>query len=118
VRLLLDHHYPTPIAVELRRRGHDVETASDRNLHWVDDETLLSVLAGEGRALLTNNARDFVRIVVSWASLEQGHAGLILTSDVSLRRTAQAIGTYVERLDALLSANPGDEAFRDRVHWL
>jgi hypothetical protein len=118
VRLLLDHHYPNAVAIELRRRRHDVETAFERNVHWVSDETLLTVMAEDGRAVLTNNVRDYVRILHRWATHQGSHAGVIFTSDRSLPRNAGGVGALVSRLDELLAANPSDDAFVDRIHWL
>jgi Domain of unknown function (DUF5615) len=119
VKLLLDHHYSTAIAEQLRRGGgHDVDAAIERGWHREPDESLLSLCASEQRALLTNNVGDFVTIARSWAVRGQQHAGLIFTSDASLPRTQAAIGTYVKLLDAFLSDHAQPAGLTDRVHWL
>jgi hypothetical protein len=53
-----------------------------------------------------------------WLAEGRHHAGLVFTSDARLPRTRATIGTYVQRLDELLTADPAEDAFLDRVHWL
>ncbi len=118
VRLMLDHHYPTAIAEQLRVGGRDVGAAVERGWHREPDEALLTLCAGEQRTLLTNNVGDFVAIARNWAVRGQHHAGLIFTSDASLPRTHAAIGRYVQLLEALLHEYPDPGEFVDRIHWL
>lgn len=118
MKLALDHHYPAAIAAALRRKRHDVVTAIERDWHREPDETLLTLCLADRRALLTNNVGDFMAIVRRWAASGQQHAGLIFTSDASLPRPHAAIGTYVERLDALLREHREPDGFVDRIHWL
>jgi hypothetical protein len=70
------------------------------------------------RGLLTNNARDFLRLVARWAAAGDNHCGLLLTSDTSLPRAENAIGRYVEVLSALMAANPEARAMVNQVRWL
>jgi hypothetical protein len=118
VRLALDHHYSTSIGSQLRVRGHDVVALIERAWEAEDDEPLLELCNHEVRALVTNNVGDFTVIARRWAVEGRSHSGLVFTSDVSMPRGRDTIGRYVETLDALLSANPEDDAFVDRVHWL
>jgi predicted nuclease of predicted toxin-antitoxin system len=117
VRLLLDHHYSTAIAEQLRARGHDAQAALERGWQAEDDETLLELCAAEDRALLTNNVADFAAIAGRWAATGRQHAGLIFTSDQSLPRSKKTIGRFVACLDRLLSSSP-ESALRDQVRWL
>ena len=118
MRLSLDHHLATAIAAQLRARGHDVETAEEGGLERKRDEDLLRLVAGRGRALLTNDVDDFTVIVRRWGVDGIRHAGVIFTADRRLSRSRRGIGSFVERLDALLAANPADDAFVNRIHWL
>jgi predicted nuclease of predicted toxin-antitoxin system len=118
VKLALDHHYSPAIATELRARGHDVMAVSDRGWEPEDDASLLALCTQELRALLTTNVSDFTAIARAWAVEGRQHSGLVFTSDVSMPRGRNAIGRSLEALDGLMRANPADDAFADRVHWL
>jgi predicted nuclease of predicted toxin-antitoxin system len=118
VRLLLDEHYPNEIATQLRAAGFDAVTVSERGLKGLDDDTLLALCDSESRALLTNNARDFVPLVRAWAAAGREYAGVVLTSDASMPRTRGAIGRYVALLSTLMGAHPGERALAGQVRWL
>lgn len=118
MRLLLDEHYANEIAGELRSLGHDVVTVSERQIRGIDDESLLAFAFSEQRALLTNNARDFVPIVSRWATSGRDHCGLLLTADSSLPRHKGTVGLYVRTLGAIMDANPGARALANAVRWL
>lgn len=118
MRLALDHQYSTRIAVQLRRHGHDVVAAIERGWQETEDEPLLALCLEEQRALLTNNVADFTVIARRWSAEGHCHSGLIFTSDSTMARSRHTIGRYVAALDALLEANPADEALADQVHWL
>ena len=118
MKLALDHHYSTQIAIQLRKRRCDVIAVVERGWEGEDDEALLALCTAESRALLTNNVADFTVIARRWALQGRHHAGLIFTSDTSLPRGRNTIGRYVTALQAVLRGDPGDEAFVDRVQWL
>lgn len=118
MKLTLDHHYATVIAVKLRARDHDVVAAIEREWHALDDDELLDACRVESRALLTSNVADFAVLARDLAAQGQPHCGLVFTSDGSLPRTLGAVGRYVDLLDELMRANSGADALADRVLWL
>ena len=118
MRLALDHHFSPVIATRLRDRGHEVVAVRERAWHELSDAALLERCTEEGRTLLTNNVVDFIALAQHLPEVGEHHAGLVFTSDTSLPRTRSTIGRYVELLDALLAANPGEGSFVDRIHWL
>ena len=118
MKVALDHHYSPTIARELREHGHDVVAAVEVGWEAEDDEPLLALCSKDGRTLLTNNVADFAVIARRWQVEGRAHQGLIFTSDSSLPRTRNTIGRYVEAIAELMRANPGDDGFADRIHWL
>ena len=119
MRLLLDEHYPPRIAVELRRRGHDVVAAPERpELRGLGDVALFALMASEGRAILTEDAADFLPIVRAAAVRGTDHSGLVLTSPRQFPRTSRAMGRLVAALDAFLTAHPAEDALREQSWWL
>lgn len=118
MRLLLDEHYANEIAVQLRAADHDAVTVSEKGLKGTDDEPLLAFAASDDRALLTNNARDFLPLVTRWAASGDDHCGLLLTSDSSMPRGKNTIGLYVRSLRQLMDAHPGRRALANQVRWL
>jgi len=114
VRLLLGEHYANEIAAGLRAAGYDAVTVSERQLTGIDDEPLLTLASSEQRALLTNNARNFMPIVSRWALSGEDHCGLLLTSDSSMPRGKGTIGFYIQTLRALMDAHP----LANQVRWL
>jgi Domain of unknown function (DUF5615) len=118
VKLLTDEHYATEIAIQLRAAGHDAAAVLELGMTGTADEALLAFASAQGRALLTNNVRDFATIAVLWAKGGQEHGGLLFTSDESLPRGRATIGLYVEVLSALFEDNPAKDALRNQVRWL
>jgi predicted nuclease of predicted toxin-antitoxin system len=118
LKLLLDEHYATKIAAELRAAGHDTVSVSELQAKGIDDESLLELASSENRALLTNNARDFIPIVGRWAASGRDHCGLRLTSDDSMPRHKGTIGLYVRTLRAIMEANAAPRALANQVRWL
>jgi hypothetical protein len=119
LRLLLDEQYSHQIAQHLRAQGFDVVAVVERaELVGVSDNDLLDVAASEGRALLTNNVRDFVPIVQEWAASGRSHSGVLLTSDATMPRSRKTIGAYVKRLTAVLESVPAEDGLREQVRWL
>jgi predicted nuclease of predicted toxin-antitoxin system len=118
VKLLLDVHH-SPRAVErLRERGHDVvAAATDHALSSMADEDLLRHASAEGRAIVTENAKDFGGILRTWATTGEQHAGVIFTSSRRFHRGSAAYPeNVVVALARLLDAPP--DADKDWVHWL
>ncbi len=119
MRLLLDVHVSPLIAAQLGERGHDVRAAADdARVRQLSDDALLEHAAAGARALVTNNARDFLPILGQWARAGRDHYGLLLTSDRSMPRDRNGIGRFVVTLDALLEQHPDEGAFKNRVFWL
>lgn len=114
MRLCLDHHYPRVLADRLLDLGYDVITAHQRGWHTLNDEDLLAACATENRSLLTNNAKDFMPIVTSWAVESRPHPGVVFTDDARWPRIADTTGRFIDALIPLLR----DADLSDRIHGL
>lgn len=119
MKLLLDEHYSPRIAAELRRRGHDVVAVRERTeLRGLSDHVLFALMAAERRAILTEDAADFLPILRAATVRGTDHYGVVLTFPRQFPRTIRAIGRLVTALDAFLTARPADDALRGQSWWL
>jgi predicted nuclease of predicted toxin-antitoxin system len=119
VRLLLDEHLPPRIAVQLRRRGHDVVAVVERpDLHRAADTTLWASARAERRMIVTRDVSDFMRLALQDAAIGRPHPGLVLIHHRRFPRGSRQVGRLVASLGALLAANPADDALAARVVWL
>lgn len=118
MKLLLDVHHSRVAAERLRLLGRDAIAASDDALLSVmTDEDLLRSAAAEQRVLVTENVRDFDRIVRAWSAAGEHNAGIVFTSPRRFHRGRQSYPEdLVVALDRLLENPPAEE--RDWVHWL
>ena len=101
VKLLLDVHHSRIAAERLRADDYDVQAAADvPELAALPDEELLRQASADDRAVVTENAKDFDRIVRSWVATGEHHAGVIFTSP---RRFHRGSTSYPENLIVALT---------------
>jgi predicted nuclease of predicted toxin-antitoxin system len=101
VRALLDEHLSPQIAVLLRKAGYDVEAVADRDdLVARSDRIIFDVACREGRAVVTNNIKDFRPLAAEWLAQGRLHAGLILlpSTRTRSRNTVAAVAAEIERV--------------------
>jgi predicted nuclease of predicted toxin-antitoxin system len=101
VRALLDEHLSPQIAVLLRKAGYDVEAVADRDdLVARSDRIIFDVACREGRAVVTNNIKDFRPLAAEWLAQGRVHAGLILlpSTRTRSRNTVAAVAAEIERV--------------------
>ena len=119
MKLLLDEHFSPRIAVQLRQRGHDVAAARERaDLRGMRDADLFALMPAERRAIVTEDAADFLPLVRAAVVRGTDHFGVVLTSSRQFPRTIRSIGRLVSALDAFLTARPADDALRGQSWWL
>jgi nucleoside-diphosphate-sugar epimerase len=118
MRLLLDVHHSRHAAERLRNQGHDVVAATDdESLRDAADEELLALATVDSRVVVSENVKDFDRLVRQWAESGTHHAGVIFTSPRRFHRGSSAYpDNLVKALGAFLATAP--EQFTDQVHWL
>jgi Domain of unknown function (DUF5615) len=116
VKVLLDEHLPVAIALELRSGGVDAVAVGERpDLVGSSDVRIADAAAAEGRAVVTNNVKDFRPIAAERLTAGRGHGGLILVPAARSRRKS-AIGVLADGIEELATANPGGIA--DSERWL
>lgn len=118
MKLLLDEMHSHLVAESLEQRGHDVSAVVfDPRLRGLPDPELMSHAYTEGRAIVTENVGDFMRIHRSWSAEGSPHAGLVLTHPRRFPRGQRRYpGDLVEALSRFLgSPEPAPDSW---VHWL
>lgn len=109
-------HSPV-VAAALRELGHDVvAVADDPTLRSKADPELASWAVQQGRCIVTENVKDFRRILVRCieAGLEEPH--LLYTSSRRFPRSRHNPGPLIRALDAWL--RQPSLAARPQEEWL
>jgi len=100
------------IAVQLRRRGHDVVAATEPDhvarFGGLEDDLVLARAQEDGRAVVTDNVADFEHARDAFERTGRTHYGLIYALAPQFNRNlgAGAIGPMVRALDRLLRNHP------------
>lgn len=119
MKLLLDEMYPARLAQALRDRGADAEGVDERSpLRGLADEELLVVAAREGRALVSENVADFMRLYGEWGAANRRHAGIVIALSSRFSRTPAGYEVLVDSLTELCARYGGSDALADAVHFL
>ncbi|HET7455315.1 MAG TPA: DUF5615 family PIN-like protein [Solirubrobacterales bacterium] len=119
MKLLLDEMYPGRLAQDLRERGVDAEGVDERPpLRGLSDEELLVVAAREGRALVSENVADFMRLYGEWGASDRRHAGIVIALSSRFSRTSVGYEVLVDSLVELCSQRPADDGLADAVQFL
>ena len=111
MKLVLNEMWSSEIARQLRGRGHDVVAATElpRRYRGVPDHDFFERAQEDGRAVVTDNVRDFMTIVAESASRAEPHYGVVFALRPSFDRArAAVIGDMTRALDTLLLENEGE----------
>lgn len=101
-----------------RERGHDAVAVPERpDLVGLPDAEVWRAAGADGRALVTENVRDFVPLARAAEAVGEAHGGLVLTSPRTFPCSTRAIAVLVDALDQLATRHAAD-AFADRVACL
>lgn len=106
MRAALDEQLSPQIAVLLRQAGHDVDAVAGlADLAGRSDRIILEVACSEGRAVVTNNIKDFRPLAAEWLAQGRVHAGLILLPSARTR-TRHAIAAVAAAIGNVLRDHP------------
>ena len=116
MKALIDEQLSPDIARLLRDRGHDVEAVAERqDLVGRADRVIFEVAAAEGRAVVTNNIKDFRPLAAECLAQGRTHSGLILLPSARAR-TRSAVSALADAIEGVLMAKPGDLTSSER--WI
>lgn len=116
MRALLDEQLSPQIAELLRTVGCDVVAVADRqDLVGLSDRSIVEFAASEGRAVITNNIKDFRPLAAEWLAQGRTHPGLILMPS-SRSRTRAAVPALANAIGRVLFDNPDGIAGSER--WI
>lgn len=94
-----DENFSYRVVECLRALGHDVETVQEAGERGGDDPRVLAYATAAGRAVLTDNRRDFERLHRTSAA----HAGIVsCTRDVDANALAARIDRAVTAAGSLV----------------
>jgi hypothetical protein len=102
LKALLDEMYPSFIARELRAREHDVVSVHESPGSGTPDEEVFAFARSEGRAVVTENVRDYRPLADAALVAGDHHAGPILTTEKRWPRSDP--GALIAALDRLLAS--------------
>lgn len=116
MKALLDEHLSPRIAALLREAGYDVVAVADRDdLVACSDRALFETATAEGRAVVTNNIKDFRPLAAEWLAMGRTHPGLILLPSARTR-TRAAVNALAAAVRAVLDAHP--DGIADSERWM
>ncbi len=96
--------YPGLIARELQARGHDAVSVHAAPGRGTTDEEVLDYACEEGRAVVTENIRDYRPMAEARLAAQESHSGLVFTTEKRWPRSN--VGAPITALDQLLTATP------------
>jgi len=119
VKLLLDEMHAPAVAIQLRARGHDVVAVKERpELIGLADRELLASAASDGRAVVTENVKDFAALHKSMTAMHEKHAGLVFTHPRRFPRHARDhTGVLVDALAGFLDLHTSTLHDLDSFVW-
>ncbi|HEY5320279.1 MAG TPA: DUF5615 family PIN-like protein [Galbitalea sp.] len=95
---LVDEQLSPQIAALLRKAGYDVVAVTEReDLVGSSDRVVFEIAATEGRAVITNNVKDFRPHGADRLAQGRSHAGLILLPS-KRTRTRSAVAGAIEKV--------------------
>ena len=99
-KLLLDEHIWAYLAKILREQGFDVIHVNEVNLAATPDEKILQFAAGEHRAVVTFNVRDFVPLAVQYYEDGKEHYGVVVSKEISHGELKRRVTKLLESVTA------------------
>lgn len=117
--LLLDEMHAPIVAVELRKRGHDVIAVADNaELRGMSDDELFRWAGVQHRRIVTENVKDFRPMLLRSAESDRNATAVLFTSSRTFPRSRRDVGKLIHALDEWLrpgAAHPVEDWLRPTV---
>jgi hypothetical protein len=98
IRFRLDEDQSPDVAVTARKFGIDITTTAEARLFGKPDAVQLAHAASEGRALISKNYPDFIRLTEEFEARQLPHAGVLFVPEsmenYHYYQIAEAIAAY------------------------
>lgn len=85
IRLYLDEDVDPLLAQVIKDRGIDCLSIHEVNNRGLPDPDQLAYATEQGRAILTFNIKDFVRLALEYAHTGRHHSGIIVSDHLPFR---------------------------------
>jgi predicted nuclease of predicted toxin-antitoxin system len=112
LRLYLDRHIMTRLAVDLQAKGYNVLTTEEAGKDTDSDEEQLDFATSENRAILTFNIRDFAPLLADRQAAGRSHGGKIVSQQLGSRQ----YGLLLQRMLRLVDHFSAEEMMGNFVH--
>ena len=115
--------WPPAIALELRKRGHDVVAAQEPEHQprygGISDELLFERAQEDERTIVTDNIADYAPLLVECERRDVAHHGVVFCPSRQFDRSnPRTTGRMVEALAAVLDSDEAKTTPFNRRHWL
>jgi predicted nuclease of predicted toxin-antitoxin system len=108
--LYLDEDVHLKLARELRRRGVDAISAGETGMREQSDDAQLAFAVSQGRAIVTFNVGDYVKLHARYLKSAVSHYGVIVSPQYTIGETLRRVLKLVNTLSA--------EEMRNRLEYL
>lgn len=95
-----------------------IAAAAMAELRHRDDAEVLAWATAQRRAVVTEDAADYLALHEQYLARGLRHRGVVFTSARRYPRSRGGIGRLVRALDGVLKSRPGDDSLMADVLWL
>ena len=99
-KLLLDEQIWKYLASLLREQGFDVIHVNEVDLDATPDDKIMAYAAGEHRAVVTFNVRDYVPLAIQYVEDGKEHYGVVASKELSRGELQRRVKNLLESVTA------------------
>jgi predicted nuclease of predicted toxin-antitoxin system len=99
-KLLLDEQIWKYLATLLREQGFDVIHVNEVDLDATPDDKIMAYAAGEYRAVVTFNVKDYVPLAIQYFEDGKEHYGVVVSKELSRGELQKRVTKLLENVTA------------------